>query len=566
MPEPVTISIVAIYVAKKIVEKIVVEQSIRGLGKIFFPRKKYVNRLSKLINANIEEFRKSYKEHDSKGDFYFFDSEIILSELFKHVVFKTKYDYDYKELKEKFKKFPRIIIPTDKELLNFFNSFIEKVNSDNKLRELHIDEYYKEEIFNISTDLKALIEITESIKDKLDDNDEEILSIFYSNNPLNRFISKTTPLDIEILEAIRNNTSTNNRERYYQVYQNGIDSLNKAFIKHSLGLINKNSIDIKFDKPDISVEIKLNDFAKFYSGEEELTITKPNLLWDCNCKIKFPKKYNKRKCPIHSEIEKNGLGKNLETFFTSGLVNIKSSGINVYWRNQKNLWPPSADSMYLIEDIKNNGYCTTLIEDVIDIGCGTGYLGLWLAKNNNHIKELHFTDWLLLPLIFSYINSKQNNLGVDCFYHLGLNVSWLAKQEGFKMIDLAVCNPPYLPFLTGNEKFKNEMTVAGTELLSDFITNWHLVAKEAIISFSHIALPEAILASETGNVKLTPLGDKRLIPFRVNAAYSENRYISRLLREDRIVFRRNNQFPYWHHVQTYKLEKSASNRVDRPSN
>ena len=559
MPEPVTISLVAIYVAKKIVEKIVVDQGVRGLGKLFFPSKKYVNRLSKLINENIEEYRKNYKEHDSKGDYYFFDSEIILTGLSNHILFKTKYDYDYKGLKAKFKEYPRIIIPTDKELLDFFNSFIEKVNSDDKLKILHIDEYYKEEIFNISTDLKALIEITESIQDKLDDNKEEIISIFNSNNPLNRFISKTTPLDIEILEAIRNNTSHNNRERYYQVYQNGIDSLNKAFIKHSLGLINKNSIDIKLDKPDVSVEIKLNDFAKFYSEEEELTILKPSLLWECNCKIKFPKKYNKKKCSIHSEIERNELSENLETFFTKGLVNIKSNGINVYWRNQKNLWPPSADSMYLIEDLKNNGYCTKFIKGVIDIGCGTGYLGLWLAKNNNHIKELHFTDWLLLPLIFSYFNSKQNNLNVDCFYRLGLNVGWLAKQEGFKMLDLAVCNPPYLPLLSGKEKFKSETTVAGTELLTDFIMNWHLVAKEAIISFSHIALPEAILASKSGNVKLIPLGEKRLIPFRVNAAYSENRYISRLLKEDRIKFRRNNQFPYWHYVQTYKLEKSAAN-------
>jgi len=561
MPEPVTISLVAIYVARKIVEKIVVEQSIRGLGKIFFPRKKYVNQLSKLINANIEEFRKNYKKHDSKGDFYFFDSEIILAELSNHILFKTKYDFDYRILKEKFKEYPRIIIPTDKELLDFFNSFIEKVNSDDKLRVLHIDEHYKEEIFNISTDLKALIEITESIKDTLIDNNiEEVISIFNSNNPLNRFISKTTPLDIEILEAIRNNTSNNNRERHYQVYQNGIDTLNKAFIKHSLGLINKNSIDIKFDKPDLTVDIKINDYIKFYSEVEELIIAKPSLLWDCNCKIKFPKKYNKRKCSIHSEIERNQLTENLETFFTNGLVNIKSNGINVYWRNQKNLWPPSVDSMYLIEDIKNNGYCNKFIKDAIDIGCGTGFLGLWLAKNNNHIKELHFTDWLLLPIIFSYFNSKQNNLNVDCFYHLGLNVGWLVKQEGFKMLDLAICNPPYLPLLSGNEKFKSEMTVAGTELLSDFILNWHLIAKEAIISFSHIALPEANLACESGNVKLIPLGEKRLIPFRVNAAYSESKYISRLLNEDRIKFRRNKQFPYWHYVQTYKLEKSAANK------
>jgi 2-polyprenyl-3-methyl-5-hydroxy-6-metoxy-1,4-benzoquinol methylase len=555
MPEPISISIVAIYVAKKIVEKIVVEQSIYGLKKLFFPQRKYITRLSGIISDTINDFKNNYPEIDTSENYYFFDSEIILTELSNHILLRTKYDYDYTELKKKFEKYPKIIIPSDRELTEFFECFVSKVNQDKELVRFQVDENYKNEIFNISKDLKALIEITESIQNKLIENENEVTDIFKSNNPLNRFIKKTTPIDLDILEAIRNRTSSNNNEHYYEVYKNGLDNLNKAFIKHSLNIINRNSIEVKKDNPDIVVEIELKSTAQYVTQQEKLNIKNPLLLWDCNCKVKYPKKYNKKPCLIHSEIKKVGISEKIEEYFTKGLVDIKTHDLSIYWIDLNNLWPPSVDSLYLVDDLKSNGYCNHFYRSIIDIGCGTGFLGIWLAKNNSKIKEIYFTDWLLLPLIFTYFNCKQNNLEIDCLYKLGLNVTWISNQDGFEKLDLAICNPPYLTLLSGDEKFKSEMTVAGTELLTDYIANWDKIAKKAVISFSDIALPEARKACREANVELVPLGEKRQIPFRVNAAYSETRYISKLLSQDRIKYKKNNRFPYWHFVQSYELKK-----------
>ena len=242
--------------------------------------------------------------------------------------------------------------------------------------------------------------------------------------------------------------------------------------------------------------------------------------------------------------------------FQKGLVKILVSNLELLWNNQKNLWPPSMDSIYLVEDLKNNNYNLKYINSIVDVGCGTGYLGIWLAQHNRHIKEVLFTDWMLLPLIFTYINAVTNNLNTTNYtFNLGLNTNWISEQHNSQKFNLAICNPPYLPLLSGKENFFHEMTVAGTELLSNFIENWYNFASEAIISFSDIALPEANTACEKSGSKLVPLGEKRNVPFRVNAAFAESRYISRLIKEKRIRFHNNSYFPYWHKIQSYKLKK-----------
>ena len=554
----ITGSTVAIFCAKKIVGKVIADNSVSFLNKLLFPKKKYINRLSEIIRTTINEFQKDYPQHDPRGDFYFFDSEIILSELANHYLFRTKYKQDYDLLKKEFSKYPRLIIPTDNELKNFFELFITHVNNDKELKILHIDENYKNEIFNISLELHTLFDVINNLNDGINNKyHNDVISIFTSNSPISRLINKTTPLDLEILGAIRSIQFQNhNIERHYLVYQSGINDLNKAFIKSSLEVINSNLVEIKRENPDIVVDIKQNEEIQFHTSTENLTLKKQRLLWDCNCKIKFPPKYSSKPCPIHKTIKENNLSNNIEDYFSKGLVNIKSNGIEIFWKDLRNLWPPSIDSIYFIEDLKINNYDSKLFTSAIDIGCGTGYLGIWLAKNNNHIREIHFTDWLLLPLIVSYYNSKLNlNNKTNCYFELGLNTSWLLNKENFQILDLAICNPPYLPLITGREKFGLEMTVAGTELLCDFVSNWHKIAKEAVVSFSDIASKEVNIACQKNDTTLIPLGEKRLIPFRINEAYAEDGYISRLLSDKRIEFKRNNAFPYWHSVQSYRLEK-----------
>lgn len=561
MADPITISI-SLYVADKIVGKLISDSGSSAIKQFFFPAKTYKNRLAKIIQETIDEFEVKYPAHNSVGNFRFYYSKELFEKLSKHILFKT--EYDTKAFNLNLNENPNIIPSTDDELADFFITFIDKVNQDNKLKKLHIDENYKNEIFEISSKLNSSLKILAEIRDYLIDSDsEKIKDIFKSNTPLDRLIKKTTPLDLEVLRLIRKvNEEPSRIERNYQIYHEGLNSKNKSFKNSVIKIINDKAFEVLPEQPEMIIDVLPKEEIQYNIHQYNLKLTKPRLLWDCNCKIDFPQKYNIKPCPIHDKIKDPIIYNQFSDCFSKSLVQINASGLNIFWNNNKNLWPPSMDSIYLVEDLKANSYDSKNLNRVIDIGCGTGYLGIWLAKFNRYIKEVQFTDWMLLPLVFSYFNKEFNKIdNCNCVFNLGLNTNWLLDETENNKFDLAICNPPYLPLISGRENFSYEMTVAGTELLTSFILNWKNISSEAIISFSDIAMPEAIEACKVSNSKLIPIGKKRNVPFRVNAAYTEKNYIPNLIRQKRIQFRKNSFYPYWHKVQSYRLENSVANNV-----
>jgi hypothetical protein len=169
MADPITLSIVAIYVADKIVGKLISDKGTSALQKFFFPTKSYKNRLAKIIDETIKQFDSRYPKHNSKGRFRFYGSEIILTELSKHILFRT--DYDTKIINSKIKENPNIIVPSENELAEFFELFVEKINNDSNLHELHVNETYKNKIFEISVQVHSSLQLLSEIRKKLmDDN------------------------------------------------------------------------------------------------------------------------------------------------------------------------------------------------------------------------------------------------------------------------------------------------------------------------------------------------------------------------------------------------------------
>ena len=386
-----------------------------------------------------------------------------------------------------------------------------------------------------------------------------------NNKSLSRITKIIKKLDIKVLEKIR---SLNIEGLYpeelndkYNIFFESFSSRKKLEIRTIIELINNNEFNpIVPDDEDflINVESKLHEITLQNYNGSQVVIKNPKLMWECSCNGDIKK--NKDTCPIHKNFNNFKKARKFSKDFRERLVKIKYDGIEVFWKDEKDLWPPSIDSFNLISDLRNNDYDKKKIKSVLDVGTGTGFLGLWLAKKNKHVNQVSFSDWLLLPLLFSYTNFRTNNINQDVRFLLGLNTSFpLNDIDTSTKYDLVICNPPYLPEL-GFKKIAKHSTVAGTQLLKSIIKSGLNIGNEVIISFSEIVLPEAIEAAQSLgiNIEECRIGGPHPVPFRVPIALRNKKYMKKLLKERALSPNPESQFKYWHNINTYKLKTLAN--------
>lgn len=160
--EPITLTLVTTYVAKRFLDQFIKNQGYNRLEKCLFPEKKYVNRLKQLILQVQEEYQAKYPIPSDSDKFPFYQSKLLYEHLNDHIVFKKQ---DLNSLMDQFEKEPNIIRPTEQQLNDYYDLFIKKVNSDNQLKKLFIEENYRTEIFNITKGIASLEEKIDSLKD-----------------------------------------------------------------------------------------------------------------------------------------------------------------------------------------------------------------------------------------------------------------------------------------------------------------------------------------------------------------------------------------------------------------
>lgn len=149
--EPVSITIIT-YVSLKFVDQFIKEQGYGRLKKLFFPTKKYQNRLVRIIYETVEEFENKKQIETASNKFPFYHSQILFDELNKYILFNNS-QTDYSSVIELLKKNSNMLIPSTSELEVFYGIFTEKINNDNKLKELFIEENYKTKIFDLCESL-----------------------------------------------------------------------------------------------------------------------------------------------------------------------------------------------------------------------------------------------------------------------------------------------------------------------------------------------------------------------------------------------------------------------------
>lgn len=316
------------------------------------------------------------------------------------------------------------------------------------------------------------------------------------------------------------------------------------------------------DTPSLHVRVVLDEHqVRFASGSDTLTVEGAELLWDCNCAAPLlsadgslvAQVTRRRDCPIHSH---GKLGERLASVFSKQLVEIEAEGVKVLWRNAPEFWPASIDTIHMARDIVDSGILRGA-QTVLDLGCGTGFLGLTAARNGRSVRHVVFSDWLLTPLLFSSVSwwrARTESDGVTAEFRVGLETSWSYPRATRDTFDVVLCNPPYLPIPVEFSDIGLSSTVAGTDLLEHAVAEAPKLAKRVVLSFSTLASPEVDTILRRTGRKLRPLGPSRRVPFRVVQAYRNPKYLQWLLRERGLIYEPSSYYQLWHEIQTFVLE------------
>ena len=306
-------------------------------------------------------------------------------------------------------------------------------------------------------------------------------------------------------------------------------------------------------KPSLTVKVSdnIDNLTFICPSGEELAIKSPELLWDCNCEAPHEEEEGDFECPIHS----HPLGAEVDSRFASGYVQIEYRGLKFYWRCNQELWPPSIDSFHMIRAMEEDGLFEYPYQSVLDLGSGTGFLGIVAAIFNPYVTHLTLSDWLLTPYLYGAANWVLNSRDHDHITYkgkIGLLTTGLDPTGSY--YDVVVCNPPYLPLLKGFDFIGMHSIVAGTDLLTHLIANGKAIGRKVYLQFSHIALPEAEATAKKVGVKLRPVGPEKEVPFRVTVAWSRTDYLEALLKERGLIEKKGTRHRFWHRIQTYVIE------------
>jgi hypothetical protein len=183
------------------------------------------------------------------------------------------------------------------------------------------------------------------------------------------------------------------------------------------------------------------------------------------------------------------MGDRIAAAFGSGLVRIEYDGLSFYWKDIRTLWPPSIDSLHFAT-VLSKSVSGKQLRRMLDVGSGTGFLGLCLAAKKGPIKKVVLSD-LFMTSLFSSLYSAYRNLSP-----VGLGSVRLEESNGLEnfretedRFDMVVCAPPYVPHL-GVPSILSLDAVSGTYLMRDVVVRSGKFSNLLMICHSSIAQPE----------------------------------------------------------------------------
>ncbi len=323
------------------------------------------------------------------------------------------------------------------------------------------------------------------------------------------------------------------------------------FNEHKERLISE-ALDLK----DYAMRIDVDEYKVHFKVEDvklTLDISKYPLLYPCNCGIdkaiknvinegclegkqelveKLEEWLSKDfPCPLHNNVDDHVFNELYKLSKIPSYVYYKDFG--VLWLNGI-VWPPSVDSALFVKWLEMRGLNA---ERLLDLGAGTGFLGLYAAYAFS-VDEVTLSDISPHAYFFSLLNAElaKEEYGIQA--KVVLSDAFARIKEKY---DTILCNPPYLP-LAG----KGTSPIFGTKLLLEAVNKYKDYSEEMYLMFSSLTLD---ILGEDDEMDVV---NNELVPFRVPSVLFDTAtlctYLTEMIEGINYFVKVDNPFPIWHDV------------------
>jgi SAM-dependent methyltransferase len=274
----------------------------------------------------------------------------------------------------------------------------------------------------------------------------------------------------------------------------------------------------------------LKFIVKTSSGTVEEYIQTPRLLWD----------------PVAVDSLRNGPV--IRECFGRENNLIVYDNLKMIWNPI--VWPPSIDALWFAKTLSEKGYVSDEgIRKILDLGCGTGFLGLYLGKKNRNIRGITLIDIDFeachLTLKNSIVNKMNRKVGILC----GNGYSPIREKKAD--IDLVICAPPYVPCPPDAES-RTTTAYSGTDLLEKSISQGSNYTKELVILHSNIAEFEVQKSLKTTGEKSEILASCKF-PFRVPHVLTSKSWLEFLTKRRNLEDKEILGYRYWHELTIRRI-------------